>query len=358
MLLYSQQVDAGFARIAPFLTHPLVLCGFTVMLFYGVLKALLGARILRPIGEKSGAIILRLLLKYGFIVAVLIILLGFGLEGYRTWLKSSDHPEVIRQIARTLNPIRDVSLSFEMDIPLDDPSLKTYLARLDDGIKRAQGRYAIAKVSDNDGPAVAKSLELTKDLGISLKHGDPDKEGFLRPIDFNLSPESPLLPKKTGDEALAYMLVMRQMIILTVYTKPIDPQTYAVPPLSPTPPDWSFETSRSLNPKAIHFEYPNGRSTIRLVAEDIPVEELAHTDNVVSISDLAGAQVFIHPNAHLDVDMRFQSILETLKMRIRLVKLSIGVNRIKMDLDLNKATSVSNNLEPPPLVYSMPTNLE
>ena len=58
-----------FAKIAPFLTHPLVLTGFVLMLFFGLLKALLKAGIIPQLTQATGGAVVKLLLKYGFIIA-------------------------------------------------------------------------------------------------------------------------------------------------------------------------------------------------------------------------------------------------------------------------------------------------
>ena len=69
-----------FARIAPYLRDPLVLVGFVLFLGFLFARRLLDSGIIGPVGAGRGAAILRLLLHYGFVIGVLVILLGFGLK--------------------------------------------------------------------------------------------------------------------------------------------------------------------------------------------------------------------------------------------------------------------------------------
>ena len=84
----------NFERIAPFLADPLILSGFAILLFYGLLKVLLRAKIIPQVSVRTGGNLVKSLLKYGFIVALVTILLGFGIEFYRDGLKEKVHPPV------------------------------------------------------------------------------------------------------------------------------------------------------------------------------------------------------------------------------------------------------------------------
>ena len=71
---------AGFAAIVPYLTHPLALVGYVLMLFFGIHRALIEAGIIPPLSQRAGSKVVQMLLRYGFVIALLIILLGFGLQ--------------------------------------------------------------------------------------------------------------------------------------------------------------------------------------------------------------------------------------------------------------------------------------
>ena len=66
-----------FKDIAPYLQHPLVLTGFVILLFFGILTALFKAGILPSLPKKMAAEIVKRVINYGFIIALLIIVLGF-----------------------------------------------------------------------------------------------------------------------------------------------------------------------------------------------------------------------------------------------------------------------------------------
>ncbi len=70
----------NFLKIAPYLADPLVLIGFFLFIAFSFSRLLLKSGIIPPVGAGRGAGILRLLLHYGFIIGILIIILGFGLK--------------------------------------------------------------------------------------------------------------------------------------------------------------------------------------------------------------------------------------------------------------------------------------
>ncbi len=70
-------IPGTFRDIAPFLQHPLVLVGFVILLFFGILTALLKAGILPQLPQKTAGDIVKRAINFGFIIALLIITLGF-----------------------------------------------------------------------------------------------------------------------------------------------------------------------------------------------------------------------------------------------------------------------------------------
>lgn len=73
-----------FAKVAPYLTNPLVLIGFVLLLFFGIQTALIKSGILPPVSKTASGKIVRLLLNHAFIVALLLILSGFGLAAWNS----------------------------------------------------------------------------------------------------------------------------------------------------------------------------------------------------------------------------------------------------------------------------------
>lgn len=70
----------AFKDIAPYLTHPLVLVGFVLLLFFGVHRTLIKAGIIPPLDQQTGSAVVQRLLRYGFVIALVVIVLGFGLQ--------------------------------------------------------------------------------------------------------------------------------------------------------------------------------------------------------------------------------------------------------------------------------------
>jgi hypothetical protein len=85
---------SSFAKIAPYLTNPLVLAGFALFLAYGVCWALLRSGILRPIDQAEGSKIVRLIIHYGFWTAIGMALLGFIFEAYVGSRETKPQPAV------------------------------------------------------------------------------------------------------------------------------------------------------------------------------------------------------------------------------------------------------------------------
>jgi hypothetical protein len=73
----------SFAEIAQYLTHPLILTGFTLMLFFGLLNKLLKSGILGKVSQQASGKIVTIFLRYGFWLALLVVLLGFSLQFYK-----------------------------------------------------------------------------------------------------------------------------------------------------------------------------------------------------------------------------------------------------------------------------------
>ena len=72
----------NFEKVAPYLQDPLVLVGFVLFLFFGLGRVLLKSGIIPPLPEGLAYNILRLLLTYGFILALAVVGSG-GVLKYR-----------------------------------------------------------------------------------------------------------------------------------------------------------------------------------------------------------------------------------------------------------------------------------
>jgi hypothetical protein len=69
-----------FSGIAQYLSDPLVLVGFSLMLLFGVQKQLLKSGILPKLRQRDAPAVVTLLLKYGFWLGLVTLILGLGLQ--------------------------------------------------------------------------------------------------------------------------------------------------------------------------------------------------------------------------------------------------------------------------------------
>jgi tetratricopeptide (TPR) repeat protein len=84
----------GFEKIAPHLANPLVLVGFVLMLAYGIHWQLMKSGLLTQANQKDSGVIIRLFLRYGFWLALAMLLAGFllhfsgiGLSAWTSWME-------------------------------------------------------------------------------------------------------------------------------------------------------------------------------------------------------------------------------------------------------------------------------
>ena len=84
-------MDPSITEVIPYLTHPLALVGYVLMLFFGVHRALIKSGIIPPLNQQDGASVVHALLKYGFWIAALIIVAGVTLQYVQ------NQPDVIQE---------------------------------------------------------------------------------------------------------------------------------------------------------------------------------------------------------------------------------------------------------------------
>jgi hypothetical protein len=80
---------SAFAKIAPYLTHPLTLAGFVLFLFFGIHRLLIKSEVIPPIPKTEAPRIVRMFLSYGLVIAISIIVAGFGLQAYQSSLEAA-----------------------------------------------------------------------------------------------------------------------------------------------------------------------------------------------------------------------------------------------------------------------------
>jgi len=74
----------AFGGIASHLANPLVLIGLALLLLVGAHRALIGSGNLPPVDRRTSGVIVQSLLRYGFWIAALLIVLGIAYAGCET----------------------------------------------------------------------------------------------------------------------------------------------------------------------------------------------------------------------------------------------------------------------------------
>ena len=78
-------MPVDFGPIAPYLTNPLVLIGFVLMLIFGVYHALIRSGMMLHVTQQAGRKkVQQTLLHYGFVLSLVVIVLGFGYQFYKS----------------------------------------------------------------------------------------------------------------------------------------------------------------------------------------------------------------------------------------------------------------------------------
>jgi hypothetical protein len=67
----------SFGRLAPYLSDPLVLVGFALLLLFLLFRSLIGSGLIPVLEQDAGGRVVESILDYGFYVVALVIVLGF-----------------------------------------------------------------------------------------------------------------------------------------------------------------------------------------------------------------------------------------------------------------------------------------
>jgi hypothetical protein len=74
--------------VMTYATHPLVLVGFVLLLMFGLHRLLVRSGLLPPVQPHESSGIIKQILRYGFVIALSIMVLGFGLAGLIVYRES------------------------------------------------------------------------------------------------------------------------------------------------------------------------------------------------------------------------------------------------------------------------------
>ena len=95
---------AGFEKIAPHLSSPLILVGFVMMLAYGIHRQLMKSGQLTQVSKKDSGIIIQLILRYGFWLALTLLVVGLGMAGWNKYADRVDRVDASKRAAKTVEP--------------------------------------------------------------------------------------------------------------------------------------------------------------------------------------------------------------------------------------------------------------
>lgn len=98
----------NFENIAPYLKNPLVLSGFVIFLLFLFFRTIIKSKFIPTITRSSGSKVINRTILYGFIISILVIVLGFSLE----FIKHRNNSEI--QKLNQLNQKKNEALLFIM----------------------------------------------------------------------------------------------------------------------------------------------------------------------------------------------------------------------------------------------------
>lgn len=126
-----------FEKIAPYLKDPLVLIGFFLFLAFLFCRFLIKQGIIPALRPTLGFKILRSILLYGFLLGLLLILLGFALKYREVQASESEHAAQLAEVARKDEAERTDRLKREAaSHQVDVEEQKAQIARLDVELNR------------------------------------------------------------------------------------------------------------------------------------------------------------------------------------------------------------------------------
>jgi tetratricopeptide (TPR) repeat protein len=97
---------SSFEKIAPHLANPLVLVGFVLLLAYGIHWQLMKSGLLSKVDKKDSGIIIRLFLRYGFWLALTLLLAGVGLSAWSKYMDKVQPVDAGKLAEKLLAPLQ------------------------------------------------------------------------------------------------------------------------------------------------------------------------------------------------------------------------------------------------------------
>lgn len=183
--------------------------------------------------------------------------------------------QILHEVQRSLNPLKDVRVSYSFRVPLDDPSLASYRERLLKGVRDLAADYL-------------KNPHIDPLAYVMI----PDKTGGVEVV--RITPKSPLFPQP--QETVAFYLIRYSGVNMSFYRSPSPVSAFSEKDPSRRPhPDleWEVGTSKSEDPasEAMALEYDFRSGTLDIVVSSMPVFIRNSDGSIISTIDLSGSQL-------------------------------------------------------------------
>ena len=131
-----------------------MLAGFGLLLFFALLRAVLKSRVMPTVSKSAGGRALASLLRYGFLVALVVIVLGFALAFNQTQRTTVDADEIISDFKMAIEAAAASESKLEAIARLDE---------LEDSAFRAAVITLVGQSKDPNAPrGIDRALELLR----------------------------------------------------------------------------------------------------------------------------------------------------------------------------------------------------
>jgi len=180
--------------------------------------------------------------------------------------------QIVSDINRSLNPFKDVRVSFSFAYPFDDPDLAPYRQRLDQGVRD------LLPDIQSQGQGDVQGVQWYMKKGNTIRSVSIKKGSSLAP---------------SSSEYLAREIFFRRALTLNFFKTPIDPSTFDI---SEPAPDITMRFLASeYDEEEMPVEYDLDSKTItfhgfRILSEP---QDWGSTGKIVSMLDLPGSQLII-----------------------------------------------------------------
>ncbi len=190
--------------------------------------------------------------------------------------------QIVTDISRTLNPLKDVAVEIWLTYPVVHPEFELYRQRLDEGVRALL-------------PSLTKSdFEIVQGVSASRSDGTTITE-----VMFNK--DSPFFPDK-NKERFAYTVLSRINLDISFFKTPIDGENYDSTPK----PDIIMRFEDSVDHIAVRYDLQSKQITLN--GTRIPSDSYYWNSSgaIVSLLDLPGTQLIINADPNIARDPHIQ----------------------------------------------------